>query len=230
MNRRKFLTGGIAFAFGAFAPFLSHAFADDAEKELILCLDWSASMYGSSQDRPANYTVQKEGHIAAISDREISRMLLSGRIYVRVMLWSGTMQEVVPIFHGRMLSQENIYRLSESIRKKVPDVPSMSGSTNHQTPLAFIRSLPLTAKRRIIDISTDEAVGEWNARECRLLREEFIRSATAINILAIGVGDKGVANLRENLQTPDGFTDHIENWQGYIPAVKKKIKKELSFV
>jgi hypothetical protein len=232
MNRREFLVcGGAALASVAW-PFYKLGWAGKVpEKELVMCLDWSGSMYsiGRPMGTPQNYLIQKEGHVAAVMDPEIPKLLLSGRVYVHVILWSGRMEEVEPIFKGQMQSLEDVLMLAGAIREKVPDRHSPSAATNHNTPLAFVASLPLSGKSRTIDISTDEPVRESNIGECLRLKARLIQSKTTINVLAIDQDEKGLKNLREYLQTPDGFTDHIESWANYIPAIKKKIKKELSF-
>ncbi|OGF74334.1 hypothetical protein A2W57_03230 [Candidatus Giovannonibacteria bacterium RIFCSPHIGHO2_02_43_16] len=178
-----------------------------------------------------NYLTQRDGHLAALQDDGIQKMLISQRTFVRVILWAGSVNEIVPIFQGRMETLEDISRLSEAIRRKVPDYSSHSGKTDHFTPLVYAESVPLSAKRRIIDISTDQEINPLLTDLCRKLKDKLNREMkTEINVLAIGVDKEGVEILSKNLLTPKGFIEQISSWKRYIPAIKRKIVKELKLI
>ena len=232
MKRREFLQRGLGAIAGFSATNCFGAVAQDLpDIDLILCLDWSGSMYATLGGSKQNYIIQKEGHIAALRDSEVYQLLIYRRVYVRVILWSGYANETMPIFLGRMVSKESVEALADAIFKKVPDTHSLSGATTHYTPLIYANSSPIFGKKRIVDISTDEPIFEWHTSFCRSYMESIYRSSkTTVNVLAIGIDAPGLENLRENLQTPDGFTASIKNWEGYIPALKRKIMKELSII
>lgn len=230
MNRREFVAGGIAAAAGFFTPFKNFA-GEDSEIDLLLFLDWSDSMYQFFPDGRPNYLTQRDGHIAAFRDEGIRKRLVSGRVFVRVILWAGGAGEIIPIFAGRMETHEDIFQLQDAISKRIPDHSSHTGLTDHFTPLVYAESVPLAARRRIIDISTDQSIENFIIADlCRKLKGKLHRERTTINVLAIGVDKEVLKNLKENLLTPDGFIEHISSWEGYVPAIKRKIEKELGLV
>src|SRR3990167_3237667 len=98
MNRREFVTGGIAYAAGLCLPF-NRSFSQTVHGiELFLFLDWSDSMYVRfSNEEGRNYITQRDGHIAALRDKEIQKVLISQKIFVRVILWAGGADEIISI-------------------------------------------------------------------------------------------------------------------------------------
>lgn len=231
MNRRKFLSAGLTAATGIFLPSMHVSRAESSpERELIFCLDWSGSMYDLNKElRTQNYLIQKEGHIAAIKDPNISEFLARG-VWVQVILWSGSETETYPIFNSLIASKVDVERLVETLRLKVPHNPSPSGGTQHYTPLNYIMGTKKIGKKRIVDISTDEDISNYSGSRSMLLRGIIYKQNTAINVIAIGLGKKETDSLSSCLQTPDGFTVAVNSWGEYIPALKKKILRELNII
>ena len=232
MNRREFVTGGIASAAGLCLLF-NRSFSQTVPGiELFLFLDWSDSMCQNFPDGRPNYLIQRNGHLSALGDIEIQKRLIEVRAFVRVVLWAGSTLEIVPIFAGRMGEAADVYRLLKAISKRVPDHSSPTGLTDHLTPLAYAESVPLASRRRIIDISTDQAIENgWITNLCRGQRDKLnSKMATEINVLAVGVNERGIENLSKNLLTPKGFIMKINGWEEYIPAIKRKLEKELGVV
>jgi len=228
MDRRKFLRESTSVIAGLCFPY--RAIGAAADKELIFCLDWSDSMY---DEETRHYVIQRDGHVAALKDPDIVKLFLSQKVYVAALLWSGVWgDDIRLIFSGMISTKQDLEGLAAAIESRVPKISSPSGDTWHNTPLEFISGKRRIGKKRIIDLSTDQGITsrESQVKSFNESSKLYRHLMTTVNVLAIGVNKSGVEVLRQAVQTPDGFTLDIENWKDYVPAIRKKIIKELMAV
>lgn len=234
MVRRTFIQSGLGLLA---TPVIAQ---NPIDFELVLFIDCSSSIYGSStkieeDGSKLNYEVQRDGHIAALSDPEIKRMLIKDRMFVRVVLWAqDTTQE---IFAEQIDSEVKHHELISAFSFQLPQ-SQLAGGTVHLDCLNFLLQNPRKALiRRTADISTDDSLlTHWQAPTAKL-RDAVYDNGYGDQVNVISLNHPNLTkHLREHLQTPNGRTIGIDNYQKpikleeYTDGLRKKMMMEVAWL
>jgi len=182
---------------------------------LVLLLDASASIM------QREWQTQIEAHAEALEHPAIQSAIQStGTIMIYVEAFADHPINMIP--WRTIKSKPDIESLASEIRESKRPT---SGSTNVDTAIwSGISALEgKDCDRLVIDLVTDgEAVG---------ITTQFARDAAierSITINGLGVGNEAAEWLRENAQTPDGFTRRADDWQDVSGALRAKMIKEIA--
>jgi hypothetical protein len=212
--------------------------AEPVDLLLVLAADVSRSVDADK------FKLQREGYVAALSDKRVLEAIQAGRnhrIAVLFLEWSGLGNQKVVIdwtaIDGPKAAQEFGDRLLESGRS-FADRTSISGGIDFA--VAQIARAPFKSERHTIDVSGD---GTNNAgRDVTQARDEALALGIAINGLVI-LSDKplpwnpehtnppgGLANYyRDNVTGgPGSFVLEAKDFNSFGQAIVKKMIAEIA--
>jgi hypothetical protein len=182
---------------------------------LVLLLDASASI------TTPQWQTQIEAHAEAFEYPAIQSAIQStGTVMVHVDAFADYPVNMIP--WRTIKTRQDIMSFASEIRESKRPI---SGSTNVDTAIwSGISALEgKDCDRLVIDLVTDgEAVG---------ITTQYARDAAierGITINGLGVGQEAAEWLRENAQTPDGFTRQADDWQDVSGALRAKMIKEIA--
>jgi hypothetical protein len=202
--------------------------AEPVDLLLVLAADVSRSVDADK------FKLQREGYVAALSDKRVLEAIQAGRnhrIAVLFLEWSGLGNQKVVIdwtaIDGPKAAQEFGDRLLESGRS-FADRTSISGGIDFA--VAQIARAPFKSERHTIDVSGD---GTNNAgRDVTQARDEALALGIAINGLVI-LSDKPLPWNPEHTNPPGGlanyYRDNVTGGPGsFGQAIVKKMIAEIA--
>jgi hypothetical protein len=180
--------------------------AEPVDLLLVLAADVSRSVDADK------FKLQREGYVAALSDKRVLEAIQAGRnhrIAVLFLEWSGLGNQKVVIdwtaIDGPKAAQEFGDRLLESGRS-FADRTSISGGIDFA--VAQIARAPFKSERHTIDVSGD---GTNNAgRDVTQARDEALALGIAINGLVI-LSDKPLPWNPEHTNPPGGLANYYRD-------------------
>lgn len=202
---------------------------------LALYMDDSGSMY--TPDKNRNYikhaTIQLDGHINALRDPMVRNLLISNRVEVVVILWSGGKHLINQIASVVIDSPVAIEFVISKMKQEVPNYGQANHSTIHYSALEAALDLLQGTNQLIVDISTDQGFPMGKSNIGGHLNKSAFEASTAlsvrgaqVNVLAVDVTPTEKLELSTNVQTPDGFTLEV-SWEQYAQAIRDKMVQEL---
>ncbi|MGI9424984.1 MAG: DUF1194 domain-containing protein [Hyphomicrobiaceae bacterium] len=229
--RRPLRRVAIAFAAGTIVMCLglissSGRTSTSVDLVLVLALDVSGSVDNNE------FHLQRGGLAAAFKDHRVVEAISRGlrkRIAVAAVQWAGLEKQAVVVPWTIVNDAESAARFSDSVTKMDRSYQNsethISGVINFGTDL--IKIAPVTAERRVIDISGDgmDNVGYSPHRA----RNRALRFGVTINGLAI-------LNETPRLQEyyhhnviggPDAFVIKANRYEDYADAILRKLIREI---
>jgi len=206
---------------------------------LWLLFDASGSMY-SKKDTPSlskkgHYISQLNGHVEALKNPNVRRLLLNGKTFLHAVIWAGenTAYEISPKGGVAIDSDKTIDAFINLIIKGIPNRTLNDATTRHHLAIDFVLKQSNIAHSNditIIDISTDEDPYGEDALKMKEIHTKAIGYNVVINVLAVDIlkSQEEYRQLATRVRTPDGFimTGSFEN---YAEAILSKILMELQF-
>jgi Ca-activated chloride channel family protein len=191
---------------------------------LVLAIDVSNSIDAGE------YRIQTDGLADAVIDPAVREALVSGKVALTVVQWSGRGSQQVVFPWTRMNTDADVDALSQAARE-MKRVFIMSDTAVGDV-IRF--SLPLFAEvpdcgRKVIDISGD---GTDNAgTDPQSARRQAEDANVQINGLAIESMGLSITNFfRRHVITRNGFVMTSRGHQSYAETLKRKIRREVSQV
>lgn len=209
MTRRSILAGLVALAGAADA-----VRADNLE--LALLIDGSGSI------STANFTLQKNGYVNALSD--ITVLPLDGTVSIGVWQFSTTGNNSTPsiqsVYPTTTINAGNIAALTAAIGGMVQiDYNTPIGVAIEVAANDLLNNL-ITSDRQVIDVSTD---GNSNVGIDPTTAAANAIAAGIEQVNGIGIG--GSANL--NWVPAGSFKMNVDNFDDFGAAIKEKIRREV---
>lgn len=198
----------------------------DADLALVLLIDVSDSI---DDDR---WQLQRQGYADAFRSPEVIRAIIggpSGRIVVTVVQWSDYYKhsQVVPWF---IISGEGsssaFAALMQAMARAHNGNTSISGAL--EKGMALLETVPLSARRRVIDISGD---GQNNSGpEPEDVRNEAVARGIVINGLPIISDEKNIAAYYAQcvIGGKGSFIEIATSFETFGKALQKKLVREIS--
>lgn len=201
------------------------------DHELILALDISSSIMTqhariNGVEKP-HWKIQRDGHIDALRSAPVRDALLVSRPILRAVAWAVHARDLFPAI--AIQGAEDIDRFTSLLRTLHPRTSESDNSgTKHHALLAYIVNGKPLARKRTLDISTDERV-KSEVEICRFYRDMFASQGNRINGLAVAdsAEEGAYASLRKNIITPNGFAIIARTWQHYSNAIQDKLILEV---
>jgi len=208
----------------ALALGLSAAPVRACDTALVLAIDVSGSIDS------ADYRLQTEGLLAALSDPGVVEALVRGEVALAVVQWSGADQQALSLPWQRMLSPGAVSAFADRAAA-MPRAFSGSDTAVGQA-LRFAQAqfdaVP-DCVHRVIDVSGDgqENSGFTDAKA----RAEAVAARVMIN--AIAIEDPGPAApitsyYQRRIVTPGGFVMTARGLQDYAGTLRLKLLRELA--
>jgi len=193
---------------------------------LVLALDSSASV------DDGEFGLQREGLASAFRDPRVIEAIKSGplgRIAVLVMEWSGEAQQQVDIGWRILDGAATALAFADRVSALPRNIPT--GATSIAGALTFanslLRSAPVEATRRAIDISGDGRNNQ--GLEIGLVRRAVVGQGVTINALAI-LNEHPTLNFYFEDRVIGGtgaFVEIAEDYSDYRRAINKKLIREI---
>ena len=211
--RRALLTLALCLATGA---------ARACQTALLLSIDVSNSI------DPGEYRLQIDGLADALSDPEISEILIRDRVALAVQQWSGADKQVISIPWTRMNSLPDVAGFAARARGlERAFVLSNTAPADALSHALRQFSEVQDCTRKVIDVSGDGTANSGG--EVREVRRQAQRRGITINGIAIeGLGVAITNYYRQSIITRDGFVMTARGHRDYPRAIKAKILREIS--
>jgi hypothetical protein len=226
LSRRQLFLSGIATSIPSLQP--PSASNKLAEKELILALDTSSSMFlFRNKQGVTNWDTQITGHVHALKQKEIFEKFV-GRVYLRIMLW-GNAQEYSTVFGALIMSPHDMLAAQTAVQGiEIACTKVGCAGTSHYTAVEGALNSRPQGDIRILDITTDGRTDSSSQARLDTLRAAFKNQAGTINALAVGMDASGQDDLQKNLCTRNGFCFSANSWADYPEALENKISTEIA--
>ncbi|WP_341209852.1 DUF1194 domain-containing protein [uncultured Sphingomonas sp.] len=184
--------------------------AQAARVELGLAIDESGSISS------ANFTLQKQGYVAALSDASL--LPLDGSVAIGVVKFSSN---VVNVFTMQEITNANIGSLIAALN----GMTQRGGSTNIGAAIDTLSDQifgnAIQSDRQVIDVSTD---GEDNGGRLAAAQQAALaRGLDQINCLGIGASARCAA-----VQAGAGSFSINANFNNFEEALRRKIRIEVN--
>ncbi len=247
MPTRCFFATALAVVFWISALFPVSA-AERPVRAIAFGLDFSGSMFQGMGDDAGgvwrfHIEIQQAGTAKAL--RSLAEEISSEPTAIAMFSWSSQGAVIVPW---------TVVRTAADVERVVTAflmVPLFRGDyTDHANAVGFAVRLfedPLVqgVEKRVVDISTDEAVEDANTDHLDIERLIATERGIEVNALAVEAEPKAlqtisahaggpssassiVGNLEQYLVTrPNGFVIRASSWSGYTEALIRKLKLEL---
>lgn len=211
-------------ASGLFAAFLAAAPARACDTALILAIDVSNSIDNGE------YAIQADGLAEALLDPLVVESLVSSRVALMVIQWSGVGDQVISVPWRRIGSAADVRAVAEEARAMRRAI--IMSNTAVGGLIRFARAqfadVPDCA-RKVIDISGDGDDNAGTAPEAERLLAE--REGVTINALAIESMGLAITNYyRLRVITRNGFVMTARGHSTYAETLKEKIRREVAKV
>ncbi len=227
--RLKWVTTPLVIVFAFVISFWPHQGQSITPVDLILVLAIDVS--GSVDQR--EYVLQRRGFARAFRDPRVLKAIAYGptrRIAVTAIQWAGANKQFVSIPWSILQDKAGVESLSDKLqempRRYSNGQTDISGLIEFASAIAL--SAPVSAARRVIDISGD---GLDNVRfSTRSERDAAIRAGLTINGLAIL---NETPKLDEYYLThvvggPESFVIKANDYDAFAEAILKKLLKEIN--
>jgi Ca-activated chloride channel family protein len=190
---------------------------------LLLAVDVSGSIDGGE------YALQAAGIAYAVSDAQVTEVLVRGQVALAVVQWSGAGEQVLSLPWRRMLSPGDVEGLAAAAlampRAFVNSDTAVGQAVGFATD-AFA-AVP-DCRRKVIDLSGD---GQENAGFTLAdTRDAAIRAGIEINAIAIeesGLPSPVTNYFLRSLITRNGFVLTTRGLSGYAETLRIKLLREL---
>jgi hypothetical protein len=193
---------------------------------LVLALDSSASVDAGE------FALQRDGLAAAFRDPQVIQAIQNGplkRIAVSVIEWAGEAQQQVDIGWSVIQSAADATAFADRVARLNRSIPT--GATSIAGALSFanahLRSAPVEATRKVIDLSGDGRNNQ--GMDVRIVRRAVIANGVTINALAI-LNEHPTLNYYYEDRVIGGvgaFVEIAENYADYREAINRKIIREI---
>lgn len=194
------------------------------ETALLLSIDVSGSIDSG------DYLLQTEGLASALSDPEVTEVLVKGQVALAVVQWSGTDEQALVLPWQRMLTDRDVIRFAARAAR-VPRAFQGSDTAVGAAIRFATAQFPAVpdCRRKVIDISGDgqENAGFTDAKA----RREAIDAGLTINAIAIEEPGPAVpitTYYQRWIITPEGFVVTARGLQDYAETLRLKLMRELT--
>lgn len=232
MTRRSVLAIGVTTAISSFpTPALVRSYVP---VELCLLLDNSTSMFSeyvtmANGSRVKHIDIQNAGHIGALRSPGVRNLLVSQQVFVRVVAWSSDQR---PLAAQQINVPDDVDLLIAKMQAAFPTGPIWGGGTRHAEILKYvIETVPRVGDRRVIDLSTDQAVAPFSVAGAEQARTMCEYQGDTINAITVdGSSSQYVMqSVRKYIVTrePKGFGMNVTSWRGYPEAIERKVHYDL---
>ena len=194
------------------------------ETALVLAIDVSNSI------DTFEYTIQAEGLAEALRDPLVLESLVTSRVALTVVQWSGPSDQQVSIPWRRIETDEDVLAMADEA-EAMPRAVIMANTAIGDTiefASALFAEVP-DCKRKVIDISGDGADNAGTVPEAQ--RRIAEGRGITINGLAIDPHGLSITNYyRLKVITRNGFVMTAHGHQSYAQTLKEKIRREVAQV
>ncbi len=213
-----------SFAALAFLAGMAAGPARACSTALLLAIDVSNSIDAGE------YRIQQEGLADALLDPEVREALVTGKVALSVVQWSGRGSQQVVMPWVRIASDSDVLALAERARdmRRSFIMSDTAVGDMLRFSLSQFADVP-DCSRRVIDVSGD---GTDNAgTDPRSARASAEAQGVQVNALAIeGLGVSITTFFRRHVITRDGFVMTSRGHQSYAETLRRKIRREVSRV
>ncbi|MEL7104764.1 MAG: DUF1194 domain-containing protein [Pseudomonadota bacterium] len=205
--------------FVAFAPV-----ARACETALVLAIDVSNSIDNFE------YDIQAKGLAEALRDPLVLESLVTGKVALTVVQWSGPKNQEISIPWRRIGSDADVLAMADEA-EAMPRAIIMANTAIGDT-IAFASDLFADVpecKRKVIDISGDGADNAGTVPEA----QRRIAEAQGITINGLAIDPNGVPitnYYRMRVITRNGFVMTARGHGAYADTLKEKIRREVAQV
>ncbi|MGI9525373.1 MAG: DUF1194 domain-containing protein [Hyphomicrobiaceae bacterium] len=202
----------------------SSATAPSCTLALALALDVSGSIDSGE------YALQIEGLAAALRSQDVADAIQSaGLVYMTVLHWSGSVQQIQVVPWTRLRSASDIDDFANRILSYPRQFDKFSTAIGEA--LAFANAqfleLPTPCRRRVIDVSGDGRSNEgWSPN---LIRDQVVRQGVTINGLAVLANDDELLAYfrRQVIGGAGSFVISADQFEDYPSAMRRKLLREI---
>ncbi|MDA7424382.1 DUF1194 domain-containing protein [Thalassococcus lentus] len=198
--------------------------AKACQTALILAMDVSNSV------DPGEYRLQIDGLAAALTDPEISEIIVRDQVALSVIQWSGTDKQEVSIDWVQAFSAAQVADLAARVRglERAFILSNTAPAEALSFGLKHFQAAPKCA-RLVVDMSGDGTPN--SGTEVSRVRRSAERQGITVNGLAIeGLGIAITNFYRRSVITSDGFVITARGHRDYARAIRIKLLRELSQV
>ena len=203
---------------------LAAAPARSCETALVLAIDVSNSIDSGE------YRIQAEGMADALLDPLVMESLVTGRVALTVIQWSGVGNQVISVPWRRMHDEAAVRAIAEEARAMRRAIIMSNTAVGDLVRFARARFADVPdCKRKVIDISGDGDDNAGTVPEAERLLAE--RDNVTINALAIESLGLSITNYyRQKVITRNGFVMTARGHSTYAETLKEKIRREVAQV
>ena len=193
---------------------------------LILALDVSASVDARE------YKLQQEGMAAALTDPDVSQLILSqGGIWLMAFEWSGSRHQYPQLNWTFLDDPAAISAAAErlrSARRRVQEFPTSLGYAVGRALQEF-RKAPEVCVRRVVDVAGDGVNNDGFPPESAY-RANDMTGITVNGLVIEGENPPPVPYYLERvIHGPGAFVEVADSYDDYARAMRRKLLRELSF-